>query len=67
MFGAAAQTSLKGQVGEAAATGVDIARGRVASRALELLAEKAENLRGINKDNAVKSMEELLKRKAGQP
>ena len=67
MFGAAAQTSLKGQVGEAVATGVDVARGRVASRAMELLAEKAEELRGINKDNAVKSMEELLKRKAGQP
>jgi len=68
MFGAAAQTSLKGQVAEAAlGTGVDIARGRIAQRAFDLLAEKAEELRGINKDNAVKAMEELLKRKAGQP
>ena len=68
MFGAAAQTSLKGQVAEAAiGTGVDIARGRIAQRAFDLLAEKAEGLRGINKDNAVKAMEELLKRKAGQP
>jgi len=67
MFGAAAQTSLKGQVAEAMQTGVDIARGNVASRAFDLLAEKAENLRGVNKENAVKSMEELLKRKAGQP
>jgi len=67
MFGAAAQTSLKGQVAEAMQTGVDIARGNVASRALDLLAQKAENLRGVNKENAVKAMEELLKRKAGQP
>ena len=63
MFGAAAQTSLKGQVAEAMQTGVDIARGDVASRALNLLAEKAENLRGVNRENAVKAMEELLKRK----
>lgn len=64
MFGAAAQTSLKGQVAEGAlGTGIDIARGRVAQRAFDLLAEGAENLRGINKDNAVKAMEELLNRK----
>jgi radical SAM superfamily enzyme YgiQ (UPF0313 family) len=63
LFGAQAQTSLKGQVAEAMETGVDIARGGGASRAFELLAEKAENLRGINKENAVKAMEELLKRK----
>jgi hypothetical protein len=67
MFGAAAQTSLKGQVSDAMKTGVDIARGGAVSRAIELLAEKAENLRGVNKENAVKSMEALLKRKAGQP
>jgi len=67
MFGAAAQTSLKGQVAEAMQTGVDIARGGAARRAVELLAEKAEELRGINKENAIKAMEELLKRKAGQP
>jgi hypothetical protein len=67
MFGAAAQTSLKGQVAEAMQTGVDIARGNVASRAFDLLAQKAENLRGVNKENAVKAMEELLKRRAGQP
>ena len=67
MFGAQAQTSLKGQVAEAMQTGIDIARGGAARRAVELLAEGAENLRGINKENAVKAMEELLKRKAGQP
>jgi len=67
MFGAAAQTSLKGEVASAQRTGVDIAvdvaRGGAARRAVELLAEKAEELRGINKENAVKAMEELLKRK----
>jgi len=63
MFGAQAQTSLKGQVAEAMQTGVDVARGNIASRAFDLLAEGAENLRGINKENAVKAMEELLKRK----
>lgn len=63
MFGAAAQTSLKGQVAEAMQTGVDIARGGAARRAIELLAEKAEELRGINKENAIKAIEELLKRK----
>ena len=72
MFGAAAQTSLKGEVASAQRTGVEIAsdlatRGGAARRAVELLAEKAEQLRGINKENAVKAMEELLKRKAGQP
>jgi hypothetical protein len=72
MFGAAAQTSLKGEVASAQRTGVEIAsdlatRGGAARRAVELLAEKAEELRGINKENAVKSMEELLKRKAEQP
>jgi hypothetical protein len=68
MFGAAAQTSLKGQVAEGAlGTGVDIARGNLRQRAFDLLAEKAEELRGVNKENAVKAMEELLKRKAGQP
>jgi hypothetical protein len=67
MFGAAAQTSLKGQVSEAMQTGLEIARGNTASRAMDLLVEQAQNLRGVNKENAVKAMEELLKRKAGRP
>lgn len=64
MFGAAAQTSLKGQVSEAMQTGLDIARGNAAQRAMDLVAEKAMNLRGVNKENAIKAMEEILKRKA---
>jgi len=66
MFGAAAQTSLKGQVSEAMQTGLDIARGNAAQRAMELVTEKAQNLRGVNKENAIKAMEEILKRKAAQ-
>lgn len=66
MFGAAAQTSLKGQVSEAMQTGLEIARGNAAQRAFDLLAEKAQNLRGVNKENAIKAMEEILKRKAAQ-
>jgi hypothetical protein len=64
MFGAVADTSLKGQMSQALETGVDIARGGAARRAVELLAEKAEGLRGINKENAIKAMEDILKRKA---
>jgi hypothetical protein len=66
MFGAAADTSLKGQMSQALETGVDIARGNAAKRAMELVAEKAQNLRGVNKENAIKAMEEILKRKANQ-
>lgn len=64
MFGAVADTSLKGQVSQAMETGLDIARGNVASRAVNLLAEQAQNLRGVNKDNAIKAMEEILKRRS---
>lgn len=63
MFGATAQTSLKGQVSEAMQTGLDIARGNAAQRAFDLMAEKAQNLRGVNKENAIKAMQEILKRK----
>jgi hypothetical protein len=66
MFGAAADTSLKGQMSQALETGVEIARGNAAQRAMELVAEKAQNLRGVNKENAIKAMEEILKRKANQ-
>ena len=64
MFGAVADTSLKGQMSQALETGVEIARGNAAQRAMELVAEKAQNLRGVNKENAIKAMEEILKRKA---
>ena len=61
MFGAAADTSLKGQMAQSIQTGADIARGGATQRAIELLAAGAERMRGINKENAIKSMEILLK------
>lgn len=63
MFGAAADTSLKGQMAQSLRTGADIASGGAKQRAIDLLAEGAERLRGVNKENAIKAMEELLKSK----
>jgi len=63
MFGAPADMTFKGQISQAIQTGVDIARGGAAQRAMDLLAEKAESLRGINEENAIKVMEEILARK----
>jgi hypothetical protein len=63
MFGAAADMTFKGQVSQGIRTGLDVARGNAAERAFDLLAQKAESLRGINKENAIKAMEELLKNK----
>ncbi|MFQ5519094.1 MAG: hypothetical protein ACE5E3_03735 [Mariprofundus sp.] len=63
MFGAAARTSLKGQVEQAVKTGAEAARGRtLADMAISGGAKLAEVARGINKENAIKSIEELLKR-----
>ena len=63
MFGAAADMTFKGQIAQGIRTGADIASGGAKQRALELLAEGAERLRGVNKENAIKAMEELLKSK----
>jgi len=63
MFGAAADMSLKGQMSQALKTGVDVARGNAVQRAFELAAEKAQSLRGVNRENAIKTMEQILKRK----
>ena len=62
MFGAPADMTFKGQIAQAIQTGADVARGNVAQRAFELLTEKAERLRGINEDNAIKVMEDILNR-----
>jgi hypothetical protein len=69
MFGASASTSFKGQIEEATKSGLDIAQkaasgGRTAfGTAIELGSKGIEKARGINEDNAVKSIEELLKQK----
>lgn len=67
MFGAPADMTFKGQISQAIQTGVDIARGGAAQRAMDLLAEKAESLRGINEENAIKVMEEILARRTPKP
>jgi hypothetical protein len=61
MFGATADTSLKG-VMQQVERGVDIARSGALTAALELAKEGVDKSRGINKANAIKSMEELLRR-----
>jgi len=67
MFGAPADMTFKGQISQAIQTGADIARGGVAQRVVDLLAEGAERMRGINEENAIKVMEEILSRKSENP
>lgn len=63
MFGAPADMTFKGQISQAMQTGLDIARGNVAQRATELVGEGLERMRGINEENAIKVMEEILARR----
>ena len=62
MFGSAAPTSFKGQIEQAINKGADVAtssgRGNLV---VESLGKAAEKARGINSDNAFKSIQELLK------
>lgn len=67
MFGAVADTSLKGQVAQAAETGLDFARKSNTERAFSLIQAGIEKVRGVNEENAIKSMEELLRRRTAQP
>lgn len=64
MFGAVADTSLKGQVAQAAETGLDFARKSNTERALSLVQAGIEKVKGVNEENALKRMEELLKRRS---
>jgi len=63
MFGSPAATSFKGQIEQALEKGVDTARRGIVDSALDIAKSGLEKARGINEENAVKSMEELLKRK----
>lgn len=67
MFGAPASGTFKGQISEALKTGLDIVRGGAAQKAMDLAAAGLEKASGINEDNAIKTIEQLLKRKTGQP
>jgi hypothetical protein len=62
MFGATADTSLKG-IMQQVERGVDIARSDALTAALTIAKEGANRFRGINEANALKAIEELLRRK----
>jgi hypothetical protein len=62
MFGATADTSLKG-IMQQVERGVDIARSDALTAALTIVKEGANRFRGVNEKNAIKAMEELLRRK----
>lgn len=73
MFGAAADTSLKGQMEQAAKSGLTAAKeaarggGGLTERAINLAAMGLERARGINEENAIKAMEQILRRRSNTP
>lgn len=72
MFGAVADTSLKGQMEQAVETGVRGAQQAATQGGLVGLAAKTigagiERARGINEENAIKAMKELLRRQSNTP
>lgn len=62
MFGSPADTSLKGQVATAMETGVKAARGSAKEAAFDLVSRGIEKARGINEENAIKAMKDLIER-----
>jgi hypothetical protein len=63
MFGSSADTSLKGQmeqVGQTVQIGANLARGNLAQTAINLASKGINKLQGVNRENAVKTMESLL-------
>lgn len=73
MFGSAADTSLKGQMEQAAKSGLTAAKeaarggGGLTERAINLAAMGLERARGINEENAIKAMEQILRRRSNTP
>lgn len=62
MFGSPADTSLKGQVATAMETGVKAARGSAKEAAFDLVSRGLEKARGINEENAITAMKDLINR-----
>lgn len=62
MFGAPASMTFKGQIQEALQTGVQAARSGMAENAINLAKTGIEKARGINEENAITAIEQLLKR-----
>ena len=63
MFGTAAETSIKGIMEQAGRTGLEVAQGGVRQAAMDLATGVLEKVRGINQENAVKSLKKLLEEK----
>jgi len=61
-FGPTARTSLAGETAKGVKKGAEIAKRSSLDAAVELGASGVEKLRGINEENAIKSISELLKR-----
>lgn len=62
MFGAVAPGTFKGQIEQALKTGLDIARSSAAEKAMQMAMSAAEKARGINEENAIKAIKQLLER-----
>lgn len=67
MFGAVAPGSFKGQIEQALQKGSDFARSSAAEKAVMILGKAGEAMRGINEENAIKAIEEILRRQAKEP
>ncbi len=68
MFGAAAKTSLQGDVGKGVKNAIEATQGGkgVTAMAIDAVASGANKLRGINDDEAYKSIKSLLQRQAAK-
>lgn len=64
VFGAAAKTSLQGDAQKATRHGVNAAMGNFREAATDAIASKIDDARGINEENAIKAIKELLKRQS---
>lgn len=67
MFGAVAPGSLKGQIEQGLQKGSDFARSSALEKAVTLVGKSAEAVRGINEENAIKSIEAILRRQKLEP
>ena len=67
MFGAVAKGSLKGIFEQSLQKGSDFARSSAAEKAVMLVGKLGEAVRGINEENAIKAIEEILRRQAQEP
>ena len=67
MFGAVAKGSMKGIFEQSLQKGSDFARSSAAEKAVMLVGKLGEAVRGINEENAIKAIEEILRRQAQEP